>query len=332
MPFRSEAQRRFLFAREPEVAKRWAKHTPKSADLPDHVGKMMADNGFTLSEAKSVALSLGVDWGAVRFTAAALARGMNVELEHSSVTKRDARKTAMIALDHLRESPTYYAKLARMERGLVGKFVYGDTAPTSRVDPDQVYAYAFDRTAFPKVAYVRAWFRRPPFAGPRAAFVERTDTGWLVRQRAATGEHIRVIVAPGVAALVPVSAEVMKAFGAERVAQGASGPGSRYPEMPDFNSLYASPESQKRASSESEQGAARRLASWRDHNFGGLHGVPPEPVLRYGIGKTSTADIAITQPKHYLTVQELKQHRSRIRRGTGLGYDKLQPRKGSTET
>jgi len=295
-----------------------------------HVGKMVADNGFTLSEAKRVALSLGVDWDAVRFTPASLARGMNVELEHSSVTKRDARKTAMIALDHLRESPTYYAKLARMERGLVGKFADGDTP--SHVDPDRVYAYTFDRAAFPKALYVRAWFRRPPFAGPRLAHVEATDTGWRVRQRPAAGEHIRVIVAPGVAALVPVSAEVLKAFGVERVAQGASGPGSRYPEMPDFDSLYASPESQKRASSESAQGAARRLASWRDHNFGGLHGVPPEPVLRYGIGKTSTADIAITQPKHYLTVQELKQHRDRIRRGTGLGYDKLQPRKGSAET
>ena len=41
MPFKSKAQQRYLFAREPEVAKRFAKDTPKSAykDLPEHVKK-----------------------------------------------------------------------------------------------------------------------------------------------------------------------------------------------------------------------------------------------------------------------------------------------------
>lgn len=35
MPFRSEAQRRYLFARHPEVAKEFAAATPKGADLPE---------------------------------------------------------------------------------------------------------------------------------------------------------------------------------------------------------------------------------------------------------------------------------------------------------
>ena len=41
MPFKSKAQQRYLFAREPEVAKRFAKDTPKSAykDLPEHFKK-----------------------------------------------------------------------------------------------------------------------------------------------------------------------------------------------------------------------------------------------------------------------------------------------------
>lgn len=39
MPFKSEAQRKFLFAKHPTIAKRWAKHTPKGADLPEHVAK-----------------------------------------------------------------------------------------------------------------------------------------------------------------------------------------------------------------------------------------------------------------------------------------------------
>jgi len=38
MPFRSEAQRRYLYANEPEVAKRWAKETP-AGRLPERVGK-----------------------------------------------------------------------------------------------------------------------------------------------------------------------------------------------------------------------------------------------------------------------------------------------------
>jgi hypothetical protein len=37
MPFKSEAQRKFLFAKHPEVAKEFAKMTPKGAKLPKHV-------------------------------------------------------------------------------------------------------------------------------------------------------------------------------------------------------------------------------------------------------------------------------------------------------
>lgn len=36
MPFQSEAQRRFLWAKHPEVAKEWAEHTPKGTKLPYH--------------------------------------------------------------------------------------------------------------------------------------------------------------------------------------------------------------------------------------------------------------------------------------------------------
>lgn len=38
MPFKSEAQRRYLWSQEPEVAKRFAKETPKGTKLPMHVG------------------------------------------------------------------------------------------------------------------------------------------------------------------------------------------------------------------------------------------------------------------------------------------------------
>jgi hypothetical protein len=41
MPFRSRSQQKYLFAREPEVAERFAEETPKSAykKLPEHVSR-----------------------------------------------------------------------------------------------------------------------------------------------------------------------------------------------------------------------------------------------------------------------------------------------------
>lgn len=42
MPFRSSAQRRFLFLKHPDIAKRWAQETPKGAKLPEHVQKKAA--------------------------------------------------------------------------------------------------------------------------------------------------------------------------------------------------------------------------------------------------------------------------------------------------
>lgn len=37
MPFKSQAQRGFMFAKHPDVAKRFASETPKNAKLPYHV-------------------------------------------------------------------------------------------------------------------------------------------------------------------------------------------------------------------------------------------------------------------------------------------------------
>lgn len=39
MPFRSEAQRRFLFAKHPDIAREFAAATPKGEKLPEHVKK-----------------------------------------------------------------------------------------------------------------------------------------------------------------------------------------------------------------------------------------------------------------------------------------------------
>jgi len=45
MPFESEAQRKFMHANKPEMAKEWEKHTPKGKKLPkkkypDNANKM----------------------------------------------------------------------------------------------------------------------------------------------------------------------------------------------------------------------------------------------------------------------------------------------------
>ena len=37
MPFSSKAQQRWMFAKKPSMAKRWADETPNIKALPDHV-------------------------------------------------------------------------------------------------------------------------------------------------------------------------------------------------------------------------------------------------------------------------------------------------------
>lgn len=37
MPFESKAQRRWMFATHPDMAKTWAEHTPEGAKLPERV-------------------------------------------------------------------------------------------------------------------------------------------------------------------------------------------------------------------------------------------------------------------------------------------------------
>ncbi len=39
MPFRSEAQRRFMYARHPSIAKRWSEEYPNQKSLPKHLAK-----------------------------------------------------------------------------------------------------------------------------------------------------------------------------------------------------------------------------------------------------------------------------------------------------
>lgn len=50
MPFRSEAQRKYLWANHPEVAREFADHTPKDATLPGHVKRASASGAIAALE------------------------------------------------------------------------------------------------------------------------------------------------------------------------------------------------------------------------------------------------------------------------------------------
>lgn len=41
MPFKSQAQRRFMYSQHPQLAKRFEKETPKNKKLPQKIGKRM---------------------------------------------------------------------------------------------------------------------------------------------------------------------------------------------------------------------------------------------------------------------------------------------------
>jgi hypothetical protein len=43
MPFRSQAQRRFMYARHPEIAKRWRKEHGPQRELPERTGARKRD-------------------------------------------------------------------------------------------------------------------------------------------------------------------------------------------------------------------------------------------------------------------------------------------------
>lgn len=45
MPFKSEAQRRWMHSKHPEMAKRWEAETPSDAKLPERAGRRARSGG-----------------------------------------------------------------------------------------------------------------------------------------------------------------------------------------------------------------------------------------------------------------------------------------------
>ena len=67
----------------------------------------------TLKQASVIGNRLNLDWQQVDLKEFHM--GLNVELEHTDVTKGDLIITAKIALAHLDELPDYYTRLKKME-------------------------------------------------------------------------------------------------------------------------------------------------------------------------------------------------------------------------
>ena len=228
----------------------------------------------------------------------------------------------------------------------VGKMVIGalDALIGKQAGIANIHTLCFAKSAFKTKRSVRSWLRLNDGeqAALRVGYVEDAGGEWRVRQNPKVdlgnmGGH-RVNIDPGVQALVgvPDTSVTKSGMGISPLPLmppigGASGPSNHTPEMPDFESIYAQPEAQKRQDKEAEQSRDRRRSVWRDFNFAGFHGVgaPDEPVLRYIDGETSTADAAIQQPRHFLTAEQLRQHQKRVQAGTGMGYEVVQGQTGN---
>jgi len=53
MPFKSEAQRRWMYATHPKMAKKWEKHTPKGKKLPEKVKGGVDESSRTCPHCKT---------------------------------------------------------------------------------------------------------------------------------------------------------------------------------------------------------------------------------------------------------------------------------------
>ena len=53
MPFKSQAQKRFLYAKHPEIAKKWSNEFPGQTGLPEHATKKKADVPQIVRSAKA---------------------------------------------------------------------------------------------------------------------------------------------------------------------------------------------------------------------------------------------------------------------------------------
>lgn len=82
---------------------------------------MKITSPFSMNEALAIAEQLGIKWDKVDFSPESFRAGLHVELEHgkrdqqTNITQSDPFLTGRIAWAHLKESPTYYEDLKKIE-------------------------------------------------------------------------------------------------------------------------------------------------------------------------------------------------------------------------
>ena len=96
----------------PDWMKAFKQPTTKLEEDPV-VSALLVEEKIKRAVAFEVGRKLKVNFNKTKFDVEDLRQGMEVELEHKDVTGGDLKKTAMIALVHLKENPDYYKLLKR---------------------------------------------------------------------------------------------------------------------------------------------------------------------------------------------------------------------------
>jgi hypothetical protein len=112
MPFKSNAQRRWMYANHPEMAKEWSEHTPKEKKLPEYVKKSELIESIKFKIAKDLLAGGAADNKPDSlYPAKELAKGKAHESEHV----RNKQIAKEIAKDHLEERKDYYTALDKLD-------------------------------------------------------------------------------------------------------------------------------------------------------------------------------------------------------------------------
>lgn len=107
-------------------------------------------DGVSDDEVKALAAKLGVDLQKIPFDQ--FKEGVAHEREHAEVTHGDAADTARIALDHLKEDPLYYRKIAELEKKQKEALISQVKAAVRDYKPEHGSLKTFMKSRLPEVS------------------------------------------------------------------------------------------------------------------------------------------------------------------------------------
>lgn len=288
MPFRSQAQRRWMYSQEPEMARRWEKHT--SGKLPERVGKMkhiigkQAGTAPHPHEVRKEAEIASTESSSAEGTwnqmmrRGGVAAGQSPEPMHG---KFFIGKLKLATPAGPVTAPSDRAGVrGKMEavngEGLVGKMAL----PTKQ---EASYLSAEDRfDARPEIRCGQcSHFTAPSHCDAIQGSVEQHGYCVLFRNKDFVAEK-SLLVRPRQRIDIRNLEKGMSRF-AQVTPQG-SAPRQETPPMPDFQGIYFQPETQESKKREREQQETRRRSmAYRNKGRFGFHGeaMHLKPELRY---------------------------------------------------